>query len=278
MNENILNLYIDESGRATLKDVSHDFFVMTGIILSPKDKELADKLFEIWRGKYLKNPHKAFHAVEFFGMSSKYISSICNMGPMFNNAVILLKSIIDLLSIKQDYVCVVFVNKKTVIEIAQQKFGDDWKNSRLPIDFINDITFKYLLKFHREKSTPSKILGQVVYESNEALDEKILETFNKTKNPSSYNSPGISFFTKDSIDSGLAVADIISYISLQNLEKHWLKIKGLDCENSDDKETKKVCAKSKGISTLRNMMTDRIKIQKSEIDLTEECVKYVKKV
>ncbi len=65
-NIELLNLCIDESGTPAIGINPHRFFLLTAVIISPDQEELACLLLDKWRKSHLKEPNKSFHAADFF--------------------------------------------------------------------------------------------------------------------------------------------------------------------------------------------------------------------
>ena len=62
----IYNLYVDESGYYYIGQNKYKYFLLSAVVISPDQRDLADKMLFKWRQKHLANPNKCFHASDFF--------------------------------------------------------------------------------------------------------------------------------------------------------------------------------------------------------------------
>lgn len=252
-NLKLLNLYIDESGSSAIYEPRYKFFLISAIILSPAEEDLASLLFQKWRNKYLTSPNKCFHATDFFeNYVVGYKKNQLRIAKNFNKAIDELIDMFDYLDIKGEVYFVdiqtlrkklllkepptyknVFTNtldektyrerQKAYKETVQKTIGK--KKIFLPLA----LTLKSAFSFHFGKingvdiGSPNK--GYIHFESLSGADRLLIEQYHKLRGKVnlSYEEKiiGINFHTKNSLDAGIELADLISYVSFQTLRfKH----------------------------------------------------------
>lgn len=252
-NIKLLNLCIDESGTASIGITRNRFFLLTAVVISPDQQELSSLLFTKWRKKHLVNPSKSFHAADFFeDFEDDYRKPELKILRHFKAAVNELVTILSIVDFKAKvyFVDLPGLRKKigvrNVPEFKDEKTLDgpqkmDYRRSRKQFEEYLKIhhkgnkntpytlplleTFKYHLHFLEEEEKQDifkrKHKGFISFESLSGADVKPVGTFHKYKDKigSEYGERiiGINFPTKNSLDGGIELADLISYISCQTL-------------------------------------------------------------
>ncbi len=287
----LLNLYVDESGTFSLTEARYRYFILAGVILSKSQHELLNLLLSKWRTKYLSNSDLAFHTTDFFEDFEKdYKRPHLKIEKHFKIAV---EELIDLIKMVDFKASVYYVdlpklrNKLSVSEppTYQSKFDSqqekknykkstkDYKimleNNRIDHLLPLAITQFALFKWHAEelieaeKGNTRNTKEYINFESLSGSDVESVKNYHRLKNKiNKYNEKiiGLNFHTKNSIDGGLELADIISYISCQTLRLKYCKTElGKLAQNEHLKEE---------IRKLRKEMRDRFQIKIT--DVTDE--------
>lgn len=249
----LLNLYIDESGSSAIYEPRYKFFLISAIVLSPEEEDLTSLLFQKWRNKYLTSPNKCFHATDFFeNYIAGYTRNQLRFTRNFNKAVDELSDMLDYLDIKGE---VYFVDMQALRKKLRLNEPHAYKNifsnteeqkiyrenqeaykstvlktiGKKKIFLPLALTLKNAFSFHFGKiniaqvDNPNK--GYIHFESLSGADRLLIEQYHKLRDKvsPSYKGKiiGINFHTKNSLDGGIELADLISYISFQTLRfKH----------------------------------------------------------
>ena len=247
--QNLLNLFIDESGASAIYEPRYKCFLISAIVLSPSEKELANLLFKKWRDKYLATPNKCFHATDFFeDYVAGYKKAQLRIGKNFNMSIDELIEIISYLDIKGEvyFVDIHKLRRRLLLSEPPEYrniFSDsaDEKAYNLSVDSYKErvkntigrkkvyhplaLTLKSAFDFHfkyiNSTQTDSPDRGYIHFESLSGADRLLIEHYYKLtgKVDRSYQEKiiGINFHTKNSLDAGIELADLISYISFQTL-------------------------------------------------------------
>lgn len=249
-NQNLLNLFMDESGAPAIYEPRYKFFLLSAVILSPSEKELANLLFKKWRDKYLVTPSKCFHATDFFeGYILGYKQTQLRIGRNFKMSIDELIELISYLNIEAEVYCVDIPELRQNLHLSEPPTykstftsSADEKAYNLSVDSYKKqvrntignkkvyhplaLTLKSALTFHfnhiantTQPDAPDK--GYIHFESLSGADRLLIEHYYRLtgKVNSSYQEKiiGINFHTKSSLDAGIELADLISYVSFQTL-------------------------------------------------------------
>lgn len=244
------NLYIDESGYSYLGQPYYQFFLITAFVISPSQRVLANLLMEEWRNKYLLDNKKCFHAFDFFESKTKnYTQKKARIPRVYQKAVDDLIEILSHIHFSANVYYVNFKKLRTTLSIAnppsdsldeanykkaKNQYSNELKKSfgdkvQLPLT----ITFKKALEFHMsEMDKASKIdkfkrepKGYINVESRNESDSFLIKVFHKY-GQNIYRKigddvVGLNLHTKGSLDSGIEIADFISYTSFQTLRSKY---------------------------------------------------------
>lgn len=255
-NIQLLNLCIDESGTASIGITPHRFFLITAVTITPDQQELACLLNAKWRKKYLKNSQKSFHAADFFeDFKEDYRKPELKITKHFRNAVNELIDILDHVNFTAHvfYVDLPKLQKilgienvpvyKRAQDLTTKKEKDEYRQKRREFEayfkethsgnkdkpFVLPIlaAFKYhleTLEAQEKKDVYKRIFkGFISFESLSGADVKPIAAFHKYKDKIKegvdYGNKivGLNFPTKNSLDGGIEIADLISYVSCQTL-------------------------------------------------------------
>jgi len=245
----LINLYIDESGSAYLGEPRYRFYVVSGVIMYQNEVQLANNLFEMWRRKYLLDPSKSFHAVDFFEDfkekgTEKYKKTFLRINKRFEEATNELTQIIsnlkfsarifyvDLPKLRYKFAISKFPKKRTKKnknDYQKQIIIQTAGNPYLPLN----PTLESAFEFHAKKLAGDEKCGYVSFESQRDFDEQTLTVFHnfqKKINGNNNNSYkygndilGINLLTKPSLASGIELADLIAYLNCQTLRGIYAK-------------------------------------------------------
>lgn len=255
-----LDLYIDESGSGEIYNPKYKFFVIGAVTLPPTEKDLISSLFRKWRNKYLRKPTRCFHATDFFeDYKPGYKNKELRFDRNFNIAV---DELIEILRYP-DFKAQAFYAKLSPLrgkfslsepppyrDIFQNKTDEktyDQEQEAYKKSVVKTIgkrkfeplalTLKKAFSFHfgqlNSSSNPKK--GYINFESLSGADTVLIEQYHKLKSKidQTYEEKiiGIDFHTKNSLEGGIELADLISYISFQSLRGRTLKT---ECPNLSD--------------------------------------------
>lgn len=251
------NLYIDESGFYYIGESRYRFFILSAVLIAPDQKLLADQLFAQFRSKYLIDPDRCLHAAEFFeDHNPKYKKQYFKNSAYMRNAIDDLKDIISHLNFYSisAYCDIPRIRKRLSIndppfkkiamtKIEKSQYKHDKKIYKEAIkNTIGEkkncaltMTLHKLLQFHSEKLAffenhdkyQRLVESYINFESQKESDGLIIDNFHRYQDQNyTYggNLVGVNLHTKRSLDGGIQLADLISYISCQSLRsKHLLK-------------------------------------------------------
>ncbi len=234
-----LDLYIDESGLSYVGQSKFRYFLITAVIIDPKQRTLANLLMQKWRDKYLLNPYKCLHAFDFFESknpkASHIIKTELSISRNFNNAVEELMEFLSYITFKSIsfYVDLPKVRSRLHIDeppayssagdykLKKKEFSRKLKKSLSGKIFIPlDLTIKRALNYHLSVLKEEDAIGYVNAESNRTTDLRLVGIYNTYIDiDSDYGKKvlGIRLHNKKSLDAGIEIADLISYISFQTL-------------------------------------------------------------
>jgi hypothetical protein len=228
------------------------FFINSATLLSPSQISLADLLFAEWREKYLSNPSKCFHAADFFedyvyGYKKPELRITRNFNKSIEDLMDILTHIkfkahayyIDLFKLRErlllkeppphinsfsspteeaDY----RARKSAYENIIINTLGK--KKKFLPLSLVLKRAFQFHyneIEGYQKKDPVKTVKAYINFESLSGSDTLLVANFHKLKNAvhSSYGDKivGLNFHTKNSLDGGIELADLISYVSCQTI-------------------------------------------------------------
>lgn len=289
----LYNLYIDESGFYYIGESRYRFFILSAVIISPDQKSLVDLLFSNFRNKYLMKPGKCFHAADFFeDHAPNYKKRELKMPRTMHKAV---EDLMDIMShVKFDalssYCDIPRIRKRLMIkeppvkrplmtqtEIVQYKIDKNRYRQNIEQTIGNKrncpltMTINKSLQFHSAKLVIHEeneiyhrpVKGYINFESQKESDSIIIDNFHKYQDMHyTYgdNLIGINLHTKGSLDGGIQLADLISYITCQSLRSKY----------NLDKEMLLNVAMLKYVRDIRKEMSEKYQVKMfnvSEMDI-----------
>lgn len=249
----LLDLYIDESGGASIGEPRYKFFLISAVLLTSEEKVLADLLFSKWRSKYLKDPSKCLHAADFFeDFAPQYAKNEVQMARNFRRSIDELIELLNLINFQAEVYYVnlhklrkiLFLNEPPAYQSEFEKTSDKRRYAsqrreyeKIITDTVGEkkkflplsLTLKNAFTYHdlkidemREKLLDKTLIkGYLNFESLSGSDTMLISNFHKLKSKIStaYEAKivGLNFHTKSSLGGGIELADLISYISFQTL-------------------------------------------------------------
>lgn len=289
-----LNLYLDESGFSYIGQNKYRFFLLTALIITPQENQLANLLFSKWRKKYLSDSNKCLHAADFFEDHKKgYKPRKLYMSHVFTKAV---KDLEEIISKIEFYARVFYIDLpqiRKLLMINEPPLGNGLTrreynalkreySRRLQIIHGSNIylplikTLENSFIFHAdilEKSQKQDILKRsakayINIESQKNSDIQLINTFHKNASivykKFGEDIVGLNLHTKGSLDAGIELADLISYISFQTL-RNKCKLKY---------ELKHLTgAKIKLIKNLRTLLRGHFKVKLQNVLKTKKATK-----
>jgi hypothetical protein len=243
------DLYLDESGYNYIGQSKYRFFLLSATVIESSDKELANLLFMKWRAKHLRNANKCFHASQFFEDRKGEIfkKSELSITRNFNNSVKELMELISYIkfSSKVFYVDLPELRKKlklpdppTESNYLEQNRKKDYSRQKKKYSAVIKETLgedkRYLplvLALHRCFDYHNNLLsnidkGYINMESQSNSDVKFIKIFHSYKDKDKdkkYDKRivGLNLHTKSSLDSGIELSDLITYIACQTLRSRF---------------------------------------------------------
>lgn len=289
-----LNLYIDESGYYYIGQSHYRYFILTAVVIKPDQRELADKLFMKWRKKHLMNPYRCLHATDYFenrGLEGEYAKPELSIKRNFDNSVKELMEFISYIDFKAKvfFVDLPSIRRRLKIdeppidpdtsEEEKLKYKAELKNySKKLKETLKDTRFAPIdmsiikaYEYHNEFLNPdgdSNSAGYINIESHQESDIRLINAYHKfgDLNPA-YKTDilGINLHTKRSLDSGIELADLISYVSCQTLRfSHRIKNELKDIPENRHEILKDIRTDLRGLGiTLSDITNDRFKYKKN---------------
>jgi hypothetical protein len=283
-----INLYIDESGRPHIGDPKYRFFLIAAVAMTKEQNTLANLLFSKWRNRFISDDHKyrAFHAVDFFEeYKNGYRRKNMVFTKSFSSAIDALIEIFKYIEIEAKCFYIDRQKLRTLMhikappallinEVDNRPHSYEYKKIQKEYrDHIKKQTTKEFepqtLSLHAAFSYHAHLInkshskqGAINFESLSSQDSRLVEIFHKYNNPDYIEGKQITcinYHTKASLDSGIEIADLVSYVSFQSLRNKY----HLKKELSDIPEDR-----IGYIIRLRKMMRDSLGIEL--VDVTEE--------
>ena len=229
------DLYIDESGYYYIGQSKYKFFLVTAVLITPDQRELASLLMQKWRNKHLTNPYRCFHTTDFFENRNTSLQSAkpeLSITRNFNNAI---KELLEFLSYIEFESTVYYVDIPTIrnrLKIdnppqdgnGKKEYSNHLKESFEELRFApldmgikNAFDFNYKYLINDSKSVKN---GYINIESHHQSDIRLIKSFHRYISiypKYDTNILGLRLHNKKSLDAGIEIADLISYSSCQTL-------------------------------------------------------------
>src|SRR5947209_3774202 len=121
--KDLSTLYIDESGKSSLVEITEEPFILTGVILDQEEKSPVEGFFNYIKRKYSINPNIPFHSYDIFENPEKRTLSD-------NDAASLLASLADFISLIPIKIYIAAINKKQFKSALGIASVDELKGSK----------------------------------------------------------------------------------------------------------------------------------------------------
>lgn len=239
--DNLIHLFIDESGKPELLDLNYRYFILTGIEISDEELETISGYFSFIKRKYNLPKNTPFHTYDLLENSSSSLKLSENEIKFF------IKSMHEFLELIPLNASVIITDKKTFrkkfrIEDKNLKGSPENKKRNAIIYFISSL---YLLSEFSRHIEKENLLGAIHADSRKYSDNQLLKAFLDIKEPNLKGLPNflpstakrlcsIEFADKTALSAGLELADFISFtifackqkrLHKLHLEKIWKLIK-----------------------------------------------------
>lgn len=250
-----ITLYIDESGKSSLRSDESEPFIVTGVIIKRRDLEIIEGFFRFIKTKYGINTNAPFHSYDIFECPKYKLKD----GVLRNLA----KDLGDFISMIPIKIQILQINKKVFKNALGVKSFDDFKGSlrrEQMKDFPYRIMFAYFLAWFTVDLGKNTI-GEIIADSRRGADKNLIDALDESISPKSVlnsdvklkiknNCTALIFAKKTYLSAALELADFISYtsffkarrklseVSNIGLDKAWRKIKKV-ISNQDIRELSK---------------------------------------
>lgn len=220
MRNNKSTLYIDESGKSSLKELENNPFVMTGLIIEDREISSIEGYFNYIKRKFNIEPDKPFHSYHFFEHPQDKLSD-----PKLLELAKMLSDFIDLIPAK---IKIIEIDKKEFKKALGIKSDDDFKGSKekreIP-DFPYRVMASTLFAWFGVYLKENKVIGQIIADSRRGADHHLLNTLNMCKQGNvpftnketslviNEKITAICFSEKHFLSGGLEITDLVSYVS-----------------------------------------------------------------
>lgn len=227
------NTYIDESGIASLTDLTCDKFILTGVIIDDKEDVQLSAYFNFIKRKYKIPEDNSFHTYDLFE-NKKYEFYLKN-----NDALKLAESLAEFIKISPIRSLCLFLNKndlRNFLGIKDNSYfkGEGSSNRKRDKDIGYEmLATKIFLWFGKCLNQNNGASGKIIVESRQNLDYAVLKSYllckqsnrfktkrlNKASSSFGKNVSAVNFESKIGLCGGLEIADLISYISSLSIKK-----------------------------------------------------------
>lgn len=213
-------LYIDESGKSSLKEIINNPFLMTGVIIDDCEIDAIEGFFNYIKRKFEIDISKPFHSYHVFEHPKTKLKD--------TELIALANTLADFMDLIPMTVKILEVNKNEFKEALGIRSIEDFKGSKerkeisnFPYRVMSSILFAWFSKSLNSKNT----MGQIIADSRRGADHHLLNTLNlckeghipftdeKTSKLITEKITAICFSEKNYLSGGLEITDLISYIS-----------------------------------------------------------------
>lgn len=224
---NIVNLFIDESGKPDLLDKKYKNFILTGITIPNTELDIASGYFSFIKRKYNLPESIPFHTYDLLeNPNSKYLFTEAQ-SKMF------VRSMIEFLELVQFKIVIIRTNKPVFIKkyrIREEMLKGSQENKKRNgiVYLLSALTIFEKFALDLENGDEN---GTIHADSRKYLDNQLLKAFIDIKEPMlKGRNPNLSavaarrlcsieFADKTALSSGLELADFISYVAFAKLER-----------------------------------------------------------
>ena len=222
---NLATLFVDESGKSSLAQKENEPFILTGVILDDKDKQIIEGFFGYIKLKYGINPDKPFHSYDIFENPTSKLSD--------NSLVSLSENLGEFISLIPIRAHIFAINKNIFKTSLGIRNINDFKGSserkemkEYPYRIMSTKLFSEFGKYLEHQDQ----IGQVIADSRRGADYQMIRTLSTIKEngvPIDADAQksiknrlnAISFAEKGYLSGGLEITDLISYTSFIRARK-----------------------------------------------------------
>lgn len=217
---NKATLYIDESGKSSLKEQENNPFIMTGVIIDDKEINAIEGYFNYIKRKYGIPPNSPFHSYHIYEDTTTKLSD--------SQLLELSSTLAEFISLIPAEIRVLEINKQVFRDVLGIESIDDFRGSKerkeMP-DFPYRVMSTILFKWFSDYLEGHDVIGQIICDSRRGADHHLLNTLNLCKEghvPYSDSTvsakikkrvSAICFGEKNYLSGGLEITDLISFIS-----------------------------------------------------------------
>ncbi len=233
MKDKKLTLYIDESGKSSLKEIENNPFVMTGVIISDSEVSAIEGYFNYIKRKFGIDPEQPFHSYHIFEHPEEKLSE--------SKLLELSKVLADFIELIPAEYHILTIDKSEFRNALGIKSNEDFKGSKerkeIP-DFPYRVMSSAMFAWFADMLKSENKIGQIIADSRRGADNHLLSSLNACKEG---NIPfinedtsktinekivAICFSEKSFLSGGLEITDLISYIS-------YFRVRRLISQNSN---------------------------------------------
>lgn len=215
-----ITLYIDESGKSSLKEQINMPFIMTGVIIEDAEINSIEGYFNYIKRKFSILPDTPFHSYHIYEEPKDKLPD--------SKLIELSQTLSDFVSLIPAEIKILEINKDLFKKVLGVKSLNDFKGSRerkeIP-DFPYRVMSSILFKWFADYLDKNKAIGQIICDSRRGADHHLLNTLNlckeghvpymdkDTTNKIRKLITAICFSEKNFLSGGLEITDLISYTS-----------------------------------------------------------------
>lgn len=213
-------LYIDESGKSSLREKENNPFIMTGVIIDDSEISSIEGFFTYIKRKFGINPYEPFHSYHVYECPDTKLSDkdLAKLSRILADFVSLIPIQIRLLEVDKDSF------KKALGITSNEDFKGNEKRKEMP-DFPYRVMSADLFAWFAKYLDKSFDIGQIIVDSRRGGDHHLLNTLNMCKEGHipftddelskkiNGHVTAICFAEKNFLSGGLEITDLISYIS-----------------------------------------------------------------
>ncbi len=213
-------LYIDESGKSSLKEQKNNPFIMTGVIIDDSEISSIEGFFNYIKRKYKISLDLPFHSYHVFEHPEEKLSD--------NKLFELSKNLADFISLIPAQVKVIGIDKQEFKNALGVQSDKDFKGTKerkrlpeFPYRVMSSALFEWFARYLNEHN----FIGQIICDSRRGADKHLLSTLNQCKDgdvPYFDNTvskkianriTAICFSEKNFLSGGLEITDLISFVT-----------------------------------------------------------------
>ncbi len=234
-------LYIDESGKYSLRTGETDPFIVTGVIIQKRDIGTIEGFFRYIKRKYKIKTDQPFHSYDIYEHPSRKLSDSVLKKLSFDLA--------DFISIIPIEIKIIQVDKnrfKKALGIKSDSELRKNEKTRSMREFPYRITFCFLLDWFSTYLKNDDYLGDIVTDSRRSADKNLIDALEFSKSPECSLSikskttiknrcAAICFANKSFLSGALELTDFISYTSFFKARNMIDAVKPLGLRNAWNK-------------------------------------------